>query len=98
MRVVEHKMIEAMRCLQCRKFGNTEVRTDNGVVSVYLHGNRIATVWDGGFRLSDCGWRTNTTKSRLNALLDFWGYPRIYQKNFEWYVGNEEWTGTMENR
>lgn len=49
--------------------------------------------------LNDCGWRTVTTKSRLNALLDAFapGYG-IRQENFVWYLirpGGEEtpWEG-----
>jgi hypothetical protein len=43
-------------------------------------------VWDGGYR-------TVTTKSRLNAILTHYGQPRITQKNFDWYIGDKSWTG-----
>ena len=38
---------------------------------VFLHGNKIASIDydDREVRLSSCGWRTNTTKSRLNTIL-----------------------------
>ena len=56
---------------------------------VYLHGNHIATYTDDGhLYINHCGWKTNTTKSRLNALISFvhGGLSGIYQKNFEWYM------------
>lgn len=36
---------------------------------MYLHGNKIAW-WDRNYQLwiSNCGWWSNTTKERLNAL------------------------------
>ena len=38
-------------------------------------------------KLSSCGWQTNTTKTRLNAILDEvkWGC-KVFQKNFDWVV------------
>jgi DNA-binding LacI/PurR family transcriptional regulator len=40
--------------------------------SLYLHGNRIASRLLGGdiFLISDAGWRTSTTRERLNGLID----------------------------
>lgn len=62
-----------------------------------LHGNTIATYEPetGELFISHCGWETNTTKERLNGILDFFGLPGIYQKNFRWLFANgEEFTGT----
>ena len=57
--------------------------------SVYLHGHQIATFDHNlkAVKLSSCGWTTNTTKSRLNAILDEvkWGC-KVFQKNFDWYL------------
>ena len=55
---------------------------------VYLHGNHIATYFDDGrLIINHQGWITNTTKSRLNALITFvlGGLYGIYQKNYQWY-------------
>jgi len=63
----------AFENFQWFKQGNTLVRTrltPQGMeVQLLLHGNLIA--WDGPFgRFVTCaGWPTQTTKSRLNALL-----------------------------
>ena len=73
---------------------NTLVRRGRNDVTnpcseVYLHGNHIATYTDDGhLYINHCGWKTNTTKSRLNALISFvhGGLSGIYQKNFEWYM------------
>ena len=56
---------------------------------IYLHGNHIATVTDNDLTLySGGGWFTNTTKSRLNALIQEFSFrgSNIFQKNFNWYV------------
>ena len=57
--------------------------------SVYLHGHQIATFEHNlkAVKLSSCGYQTNTTKSRLNAILDEVKYGcRVFQKNWNWFV------------
>ncbi len=57
--------------------------------SVYLHGHQIATLDHNtkAIKLSSCGYETNTTKSRLNAILEEVKYGcRVFQKNFVWFV------------
>ncbi len=67
---------------------NTSVQHDGAETFVYLHGNHIATVRQNSILLFDGGWQSNTTKSRLNALLDEFSYgARVFQRNFEWFVG-----------
>ena len=82
---------------------NTTVfTTDNGLEStVYLHGNHIATVMSNSIIIKDGGWQSNTTKSRLNALLDEFSYGmRVFQKNYEWFVSyknvKEDFVSGME--
>ena len=66
---------------------NTHVVTKDGVSFVFLHGNNIAQIGDTFIRLFDGGWRTNTTKSRLNAILAVHGTgERVFQKNWQWFV------------
>ena len=68
---------------------NTSVETIDGVSYVRLHGNLIAEVDDNGIKLYDGGWQSNTTKSRLNALLSGLTdcYTNgVYQEDFTWYV------------
>ena len=57
--------------------------------SVYLHGHQIATFDHNlkAVKLSSCGYTTNTTKSRLNALLSEVKYGcKVFQQNWEWFV------------
>jgi hypothetical protein len=70
------------------KSANTEVVNIDGVSFVFLHGNKIAEVGDNFMRLFDGGWQSNTTKSRLNALLAAHGLGGecVFQKKFEWFV------------
>jgi len=88
MRKIEQQMNHAIR--QGRNFSssNTSVQHDGAETFVYLHGNHIATVRQNSILLFDGGWQSNTTKSRLNALLDEFSYgARVFQRNFEWFVG-----------
>ena len=70
--------------------GNTSVHfnEEENVSVVRLHGNKIAEVGDTFIRLFDGGWQTNTTKSRLNAILFEHGDEGdcVFQKNFDWFV------------
>ncbi len=70
------------------KNGNTRVVNEDNVTHVFLHGNKIATIGDTFVQLFDGGWQSNTTKSRLNAILAEHGCAgeRVFQKNFQWFV------------
>lgn len=80
---------------------NMEVRviaTEKGVPCVFhlkLHGNTIAIRHTNArtekLQITNCGWKSNTTKERLNALPGV----SIYQKNWEWYLNDKEWDGTL---
>jgi len=71
MRKIEADMIAAVKSHRSWKSGNTQVQISpkDGSAHVYLHGNPIAIECKNGWMISDCGWQTTTTKSRLNALL-----------------------------
>ena len=91
MRKIEREMIQAIIERRNFKKGNTEVIKKSDYMGIYLHGNLIAKYglndnW-GQLFISHCNWLTNTTKSRLNALISFLtGSHGIYQKNFRWYL------------
>jgi hypothetical protein len=55
---------------------------------VLLYGNKIAEIGEGFIRLFDGGYRTHTTKSRLNAIIAENSDPaeRVFQKSGKWYV------------
>ena len=50
--------------------------------SVHLHGNEILRIYSDRFIPMDAGWRTVTTKARLNDLMPI---GRVHQKNHVWY-------------
>ena len=82
-------MNKAMRFFLPFSSGNTTVVQHRNEMEVFLHGNHIATLCkiSMDLRLFDGGWQSNTTKSRLNALLDeFGGGDRVIQKDFTWYL------------
>ena len=82
-------MNKAMRHFLPFSSGNTTVVQHRNEMDVFLHGNHIATLdkISMDLRIFDGGWQSNTTKSRLNALLDeFGGGDRVIQKDFAWYL------------
>ena len=90
MRKIETLMNDAISSNANWQSGNTSVsfNEEENVSVVRLHGNKIAEVGDTFIRLFDGGWQTNTTKSRLNAILEEHGDDgdRVFQKNFDWFV------------
>jgi predicted membrane-bound dolichyl-phosphate-mannose-protein mannosyltransferase len=87
MRVIERQMNRAISTETDWKKDNTEVINIEGVSFVYLYNNLIAMVGDTWLELFDGGYKSNTTKSRLNAILQEHGSGEyIFQKNFEWIV------------
>ena len=111
MRKIEAQMVMAVRdqlsgSEKTFRSGNTEVTTEHeGIhgtpgyyrfVVVRLHGNEIAR-FDGGFalKITDAGWQTVTTKSRLNALLNcFYEGRGICQVKGVWLLNSTEFAGT----
>jgi len=69
------------------------IRADTSVLSWRYHGNTIVTRVGREIRMSDHGYQTVATKSRLNAVLAHFGKPRIYQKDFLWYHHGALWNG-----
>lgn len=72
---------------------NTRLYEENGdEYTVYLHGNLIMRITKRGWTYYDGGYRTVTTKARLNE----YGPKRVYQKDWQWYLttpsGDTEFT------
>ena len=98
MRKIETQMNSAIRSGRNFSSANTSVSHANGEANVYLHGNHIATVTNNSVLLFDGGWQSNTTKSRLNAILDEFSYgTRVFQKNWTWFVGYKHLTEVFDN-
>jgi hypothetical protein len=88
MRKIEIQMNDAISNQKNWSNANTQVTTEGDVSRVFLHGNQIATIGDNFIQLFDGGYQSNTTKSRLNAILAEHGVEGeyVFQKNFEWFV------------
>ena len=99
MRKIERQMLQAI--VDDRKYwskDNTSVEyngdctdCDEPFFNVYLHGHKIAVYYPKSITLkvNNCGYATNTTKSRLNTLINFVCDPTkngIFQKNWEWFI------------
>lgn len=83
MRKISQLAAEAFMKKEKFKLDNTEC---NGLM-LLLHGHPIAIHTDKGIQLSTCGWKTATTKERLNALPGV----HIQQKAGVWYLNGNEW-------
>ena len=91
MRKIEHQMNAAIANSTNWQSGNTSVHfnEEENISVVRLHGNKIAEVGEGFIRLFDGGWQSNTTKSRLNAIINEFCDPftdGVYQHKFEWFI------------
>ena len=91
MRKIERQMNFALSNKGNFSSSNTTVtfHSSENLSEVRLHGNLIAWLdhTTQTLALSSAGWHTNTTKSRLNALLyEFNTGIRVFQKQFDWFV------------
>ena len=94
MRKITEESVNAF--MNARKFkkANMEVEVLPNVTILKLHENKIAYRYNNPERtlsITNCGWFTNTTKERLNALEGV----SIYQKNWEWYLNDKQWDGKL---
>ena len=68
-----------------RKIGNNTylVRRGPSAIAIRLHATDVVTIYsDGTYALNSNGWRTPTTKERINK----YGPVRVYQKKRKWYA------------
>jgi len=88
MRKIESQMIAAIHESRDWKSDNTKVVFKDNESHVYLYDNHIATIDDDSLTIFDGGFRSNTTKSRLNAICDAFCIEGegIFQKNYKWFI------------
>ena len=89
MRLIEQQMVDAIKQGKDWRKDNTEVITINDCSWVYLHHNHIASINNDSVEIYDGGWQSNTTKSRLNAIINsLCDGTRcgVFQKNYEWFI------------
>ena len=88
MRVIERKMLDAMRTGKSWELDNTRVYADGfGNVKVYLFNNLICDKFGGQLSVYTIH-KTATTKSRLNAILHTYCNKSIYQKDYIWFYSD----------
>lgn len=102
MRKIESQMIAAVNNSVNWKSANTRVEfiEENNTSKVYLHDNHIATVGDDFMEIFDGGWQSVTTKSRLNSLINAFCNgltDGIFQKDFQWYIRDNNVTKDFTN-
>jgi hypothetical protein len=72
------------------KKDNTEVVREGTIFYLKLFNNKIAALeGNGKMWISNAGWKSNTTKERLNALPGV----NIYQRKKIWYLNDTIWNG-----
>ena len=80
-------LMEALKTRQTKKLLNHTyaVRRDLGKIAVRLHNTDVLTFHpNGDVQINSGGWRTVTTKSRLNRYLP--SPLRVSAKKFVWYL------------
>lgn len=85
MRKITEESVEAF--IQGVKFSKQNMFTDGN--TLYLFGNAIARKVEGGIEISNAGWKSNTTKERLNGIPGV----SVVQKRGVWYLNGNEWDG-----
>ena len=93
MRQITKESIKAFNNSFTFSKSNMLVRIFSDVVKLQYHGNTIAIKnrITNKISITNCGWFSNTTKERLNALEGV----NIQQKNFVWYLNGNEWDGEL---
>ena len=88
MRKIEKQMNEAISKEIDWKKDNTEVVSYSNCSDVFLYNNLIARIGETWIELFDGGYQSNTTKSRLNAILQAHGCENeyVFQKKGQWFI------------
>ena len=92
MRQITKQSINAFMNAKTFKRQNMEVQVLPNDTILYLHNNAIAYRYNDPQKtltITNCGWFSNTTKERLNALPNV----NIVQRNFKWFLNGKEWNG-----
>ena len=100
MRQITKESVNAF--LNAKKFNksNMTVEIEPNVTILKYQGNAIAYKYNDPKKtisITNCGWKTNTTKERLNGVIILAGLniEPIYQKNWDWYLDGNLWNGDL---
>ena len=94
MRKISEESVAAFMSAKKFKKGNMQVEVLANVSILKLHNNPIAYKYNdpqGTISIQTCGWFSNTTKERLNAIPNV----HIKQKDWNWYLNGEQWDGNL---
>ena len=94
MRKITEDSVQAFMNAEKFKRDNTEVEVLPNVTILRLFSNAIAYRYNNPERtlsITNCGWRSKTTKERLNGLPNV----SVYQYRRVWYLNDEEWDGKL---
>ena len=94
MRTITQNAIENFLNAESFKSSNTIVEVLPNVTILKLFGNPIAYKYNDPEKtlsITNCGWKSNTTKERLNALPNV----RITQVSGVWYLNGKVWDGKL---
>jgi hypothetical protein len=82
---ITHTIASAFMKGKAKSLSNT--KTDGK--SLWLFGNKIAEHREDGTYISNAGWKSKTTKERLNGLTNV----SISQRKGKWHLNDNEWDG-----
>lgn len=102
MRKITEESIDAFMNATPFKKSNTEVKVLPNVTVLILFGNEIAYLYNDPSRtlsITNAGWKSDTTKERLNALPNVSISQRTINNNGVkkklWYLNGELWDGKL---
>jgi hypothetical protein len=89
MRKITARISNAFEMRRSLKIDNSE--TDG--TSLWLFGNKIAQWHSSGLWVTNAGWKSKTTKERLNGLTGV----QVRSIRGEWYLNDVQWDGSWVN-
>ena len=88
MRKITKESVNAFLNHETFNKANMQVVVEHANLTVLkLHGNIIAKIESHNLFITSAGWETNTTKERLNVVLQLANRTlKVFQKDFTWYL------------
>ncbi len=94
MKVIERKMLHAIKSGKSVDLGNTRIVAGD-TTKVYLFKNLIAELDNSTGTLDIITrYKSATTKSRLNVILREFANTSIYQSDFVWFYSDNTYTNS----
>jgi len=91
-RKITQEAVNAFLNAQRFNKANMQIEVTPNETIMRLHDNPIAYKYpEGKICIQNCGWFSNTTKERLNAIPGV----RISQIAGVWYLNNSQWDGKL---